>query len=216
MADEITPRTAAFWDAHYEQRAQIWSGRPNAFLIDEVGDLPPGRALDLGCGEGADAIWLARRGWRVTAVDVSLVALERAAATAEEAGVGRIEWRLHDLAHTFPEGSYDLVNAQYLHAPIELPRDEILRRAASLVRPGGTLLVVAHASAPSWAEHVRAHADFQPPDELARELGLDSSEWTLDTCAVRVRKSVSPSGELGTVSDCVVKARRRGEADRLQ
>jgi SAM-dependent methyltransferase len=211
MVNEVTPRTAEFWDAHYGQRAQVWSGRPNALLIEEVAGLQPGRALDLGCGEGADAIWLARRGWHVTGVDVSRIALERAAAAAQVAGLeGLIEWRLHDLARTFPDGSYDLVNAQYLHAPIELPRNEILRRAASLVGPGGTLLVVGHASAPSWAQHASTHPDFQPPDQVARELGLDSSEWTLDTCEVRRRESITPSGELGTVSDCVVKARRRG------
>lgn len=210
MSNSAGRGPAAFWDAHYRERPQVWSGNPNASLIDEAADLTPGQALDVGCGEGADAIWLARQGWQVTAVDVSRVALERAAAAAQAAGVeGLIEWQVHDLARSFPEGSFDLVNVQYLHAPIELPRHQILRRAASVVRRGGTLLVVGHASAPSWAQHAHAHADFQPPDEVARVLGLEDRDWTLDTCEVRSRKSTGPRGQLGTVSDCVVKARRR-------
>jgi len=202
--------TAEFWDAHYSQRSQIWSGRPNGILVDEVADLTPGRALDIGCGEGADAIWLARQGWHVTAVDVSRTALERAATAAKEAGVeALLEWQWHDLAHTFPSGVYDLVNAQYLHAPIELPRDEILRRAASVVGPGGTLLVVGHASAPPWARHGHEHGEFPQPDEVALALGLPESDWDLVTCEVRRRKTVSPDGDPATVSDSVVKARLR-------
>ena len=210
MSDSTEQGPAAFWDAHYGQRAQVWSGSPNPVLVEEIANLAPGKALDVGCGEGADAIWLARRGWKVTAVDVSRIALERAAAAAKEAGVGGlIEWQVHDLAQSFPGGVYDLVNAHYLHAPIELPRDEILRRAASVVGRGGTLLVVGHASAPSWARQAHAHGDFRPPDEVVRVLGLVNNEWMLDTCEVRSRESASPDGELGTVADCVVKARRQ-------
>ena len=202
-------RAAEFWDAHYNQRPQVWSGQPNPVLVAEAVDLKPGEALDIGCGEGADAIWLARRGWHVTAVDVSRIALERAAAAAKDAGVDDvISWEIHDLAQSFPEGVYGLVTAQFLHAPIELPRDEILGRAASLVGPGGTLLVVGHASAPSWAKQAHAHVDFQPPDVVVRVLGLDKSDWTLDTCEIRSRESSSPSGQPGTVFDSVVKARR--------
>ena len=201
---------AEFWDAHYSQSPQIWSGRPNGILVDEVTDLTLGRALDIGCGEGADAIWLARRGWQVTAVDVSRIALERGAIAAKDAGVEALtEWQLHDLAQTFPTGAYDLVNAQYLHAPIELARDEILRRAASAVGPGGTLLIVGHASAPSWARHGHEHGEFPQPDEVARVLKLPESDWDLVTSEVRRKETVSPHGEPATVSDSVVKARRR-------
>ncbi|WP_030275640.1 FAD-dependent oxidoreductase [Streptomyces sp. NRRL B-24484] len=145
--------TAVFWDSLYGERERIWSGRANGALVREVTGERPGRALDLGCGEGADAVWLAEQGWRVTAVDISAVALGRAAEHAREAGVaGRIEFRRADLAEAFPEGSWDLVCAQYLHSEVELPRDAILRRAAAAVAPGGTLLVVGHAGPPSWQQ----------------------------------------------------------------
>src|SRR5918994_5866470 len=82
-----------FWEDHYRRRERVWSGRPNPVLVDVAGSLRPGRALDLGCGEGGDAIWLARHGWRVRAVDVSATALDRAAAEAATAGVaGRIDF----------------------------------------------------------------------------------------------------------------------------
>lgn len=211
MDDPSLPGAEAseFWDAHYGQRPQIWSGRPNGVLVDEVGELTPGRALDIGCGEGADAIWLALQGWHVTAVDVSRTALERGASVAKEAGVDDlIEWQWHDLAHTFPSGVYDLANAQYLHAPIDLPRDEILRQTTSVVEPGGTLLVVGHASPPPWSRHDHEHGDFPQPDEVARALGLPRDDWVLVTCEVRVRETFSPRGEPATISDSVVKARR--------
>src|SRR3712207_2787200 len=108
-----------FWEDRYRRRGRVWSGRPNPVLVDVVGSLRPGTALDLGCGEGGDAIWLARQGWRVTAIDISTTALDRAAADAATAGVAdRIDFRQHDLALTFPSGAFDLVSAQYLHSPI--------------------------------------------------------------------------------------------------
>ena len=89
-------------------------------LVDVVGSLRPGKALDLGCGEGGNAIWLARQGWRATAVDVSATALDRASSDAATAGVAdRIDFQRHDLALTFPSGAFDLVSAQYLHSPIK-------------------------------------------------------------------------------------------------
>ena len=119
------------WNAFYTEHEQIWSGKPNAAFVDEVSGLTPGRALDLGCGEGADAIWLAQRGWTVTAVDISTVALGRAAEHAKAAGVGdRIDWQQHELGKSFPDGEFDLVSAQFLHSKTELPRDGILRRAS--------------------------------------------------------------------------------------
>jgi SAM-dependent methyltransferase len=137
---------AEMWDARYREGDRIWSGRPNQVLVAEVQDLPPGRALDLGCGEGGDAIWLAGRGWRVTGADVSGVALERAARHAADAGVAdRIAWERHDLALSLPQGEFELVNAQYLHSPAEFDRDAVLRRAAALVAVGGRLLVTGHA-----------------------------------------------------------------------
>ena len=105
-ADTGNVSAAEVWDEKYRSRARIWSGEPNPQLIAEAAPLPPGTALDLGCGEGADAIWLASRGWKVTAVDVSAVALERAEAHAQERGQGgNIKWVRQDLATWVPGGA---------------------------------------------------------------------------------------------------------------
>lgn len=213
MIGSTGPDASEYWDAHYGQRPQIWSGRPNAVLVEEVRDLTPGAALDIGCGEGADAIWLASAGWQVTAVDVSRTALERGARAAKEAGVDQlIDWQWHDLAQTMPGGVYDLVSAQYLHAPIEFPRDRVLRHAASLVAPGGTLLVVSHASSPPWAKHSHDDREFPQPDDDARAAGLHDPGWELLICEVRERETISPHGEPATISDTIVKARRNADS----
>ena len=198
-----------FWENRYRERDQIWSGRVNAVLAEEAADLAPGRALDVGCGEGADAIWLAHRGWRVTAVDLSRTALERAAAQAAAEGVAdRIELEQHDLATSFPAGTFDLVSAQYLHTPVELPRAEVLRRAASAVAAGGSLLVVGHADFPPWAEHRHEDVSFPTPDEVVADLRLDPAGWTVLRCEAVERDGHGPAGVRGTLRDSVVLARR--------
>jgi 2-polyprenyl-3-methyl-5-hydroxy-6-metoxy-1,4-benzoquinol methylase len=120
MTDPSAPDSAQqFWDGFYQEREHVWSGRPNPLLVREVASLTPGTALDLGCGEGADAIWLAEQGWRVTAVDISETALDRAAARAMEAGIrDGIVWTRHDLSQSFPAGVFDLVSAQFFHSPV--------------------------------------------------------------------------------------------------
>jgi SAM-dependent methyltransferase len=208
------PTSAAdHWDDFYDRDPQVWSGRPNALLVAEVADLTPGTALDVGCGEGADAVWLAERGWQVTAIDVSRTALDRGARRAAAAGVAdRIVWQHHDLASSFPTGTYDLVTALYLHSPIALERDPILRAAAAAVAAGGTLLVVGHAAAPPWAAHEHhppEHRAFPQPDDTAAGIGLHDGAWVLETCAVRQRSTTDPAGQPATVSDSVVRARRR-------
>src|SRR4051812_39107582 len=129
----------AEWDERYAQSDRIWSAQPNQALVAEVAPLRPGRVLDVGCGEGADAVWLARQGWRVTALDVSQVALTRAEAHAGEAGV-EIVWIKSDLVEAaLPPAAFDLVSAQYP----ALPRtdDQAAERALlATVAPGGTLL----------------------------------------------------------------------------
>ncbi|PZG08443.1 FAD-dependent oxidoreductase [Nonomuraea aridisoli] len=200
-----------FWDGRYGESERIWSGEPNVALVREAADLTPGTALDLGCGEGGDAIWLARRGWRVTAVDISRVALERAAAQAAEAGVGdRVDWQRHDLGASFPEGSYDLVSACYLHSPVDMPREKILRAAASAVAPGGVLLVVGHAGWPSW-EHDHDHPDvhFPTPQEVLAALELGEGEWEVLRSEEFERAQVIPDGRRGTRDDNLLKLRRR-------
>nr|MCW1958060.1 methyltransferase domain-containing protein [Mycobacterium sp.] len=133
----------ATWEDHYSARPQVWSGRVNAQLADIAPRLGGTTALDLGCGEGADAIWLAEQGWRVVAVDVSGTALSRARAAAASRGVAEhIDFQQHDLTRGFPDGSFDLVSAQFLHSTVDMDRTAILRRAAAAVSPGGALLIV--------------------------------------------------------------------------
>ncbi len=199
-----------FWDGRYGEQDRIWSGAPNVALVREVTGLPPGRALDLGCGEGADAVWLAQRGWRVTAADISQVALDRAAEEAERAGVAdRIEWRRHDLATSFPDGSYDLVSASYLHSPVQLPREEVLRKAAAAVVPGGTLLITGHLGWPSWMEQPPVEVAFPTPGDVLDAVELTGPGWEVLTCEEFTRERSAPDGTPGTHADYVIRARRR-------
>ncbi len=137
----------AFWDERYRSQGELWSGEPNPHLVSQASELSGGAALDVGSGEGADAIWLAERGWQVTALDVSTVALRRGAARAAEAGADvarRIDWLHEDVLTWIPEpSSYDLVSAQFMHLPTG-PREEVFARLAAAVAPGGTLLIVGH------------------------------------------------------------------------
>ncbi len=202
---------AAFWENRYGGPDRVWSGKPNQALVEAVSGIPPGRALDLGCGEGADSIWLAERGWRVTGVDIAPPALARARASAEERGIpqGQISWIAADLAAWHPEGAYDLVSACFLHSPVELPRAEVLRRAAGAVAPGGHLLVVAHAEAPPWAEdygHVHAPID---PDQERADLALDPGAWDVVVGHIGSRQAVGPDGQEATLRDSVLLVRRR-------
>lgn len=198
------------WDARYAGSPQIWSGRPNVVLEREVSTLEPGHALDLGCGEGADAIWLAGRGWRVTAVDISAVALQRAAAYAGSAGVAdRIEWQRRDLAESFPEGAFDLVSAQFLHSWGDLPREKILRAAAAAVGPGGTLLIEGHLDHGPFPHESHRDVTFPTPDDVVADLQLVSEEWELLVSAAHEREQTGPDGRPAIRTDSTVKARRR-------
>jgi SAM-dependent methyltransferase len=137
----------AFWEEWYAQKDQVWSGDPNPQLVADAAGLTPGRALDIGAGEGADAIWLAERGWDVTAVDIASLPLERGRAEAERRGRGiaeRITWVVADVTDRLPEpAGYDLVTLQFVHlTPAE--RAVAFPACAAAVAPGGTLLVVGH------------------------------------------------------------------------
>ncbi len=130
---------ARAWDERYDAAAQVWSAAPNQFVEAALTDLPPGDAVDLACGEGRNAIWLARRGWRVTAADFSAVAVDRARSLAGDLD---IDWRVGDvLAEDLP--AVDLVLIAYLHLPAH-ERTAVVRRAWSALRPGGTFFLVAH------------------------------------------------------------------------
>lgn len=201
--------TARLWDEKYSSRPRMWSGQPNPQLIAEASHLPPGEALDLGCGEGADAIWLAARGWSVTALDVSAVALERAAAHAEERGQSaNIEWVQQDLATWVPDRLFDLVTAQFLHST-QMPWQQALQLAAAAVRTGGTLLIVGHHpdGLPPWGGHHTAEKFFTA-EELAHELRIEEPAWRLEVLDSRHRSVTGPEGEAAALTDAVLRATR--------
>ncbi len=200
-----------FWEARYAEHDHVWSGKPNAILVQEIAGLEPGTALDLGCGEGADAIWLAERGWRVTAADISRNALQRAARHAEEAGVAdRVDWQRHDLAASFPEGAYDLVTAMFLHTPAEgMPREAVLRSAAAAVAPGGVLFVAGHAGPPPWDPGAHPHVHLPTAEEVLKSLDLADGEWEVLHIGEHERVQTAPDGRSMTRTDNALKIRRR-------
>ncbi len=167
--------TAEFWDERYSSGETAWSGNPNPQLVERIAGRTPrpgsNRALEAGCGDGSDAIWLAGQGWQVTAVDVSRVATDRGAARAGEAGVlDRISWQQQDLTVWAPEeGAYDLVTAQFLHLP---DLDAVHRRLAAGVRPGGTLLLVLHAHTEVHDGHAWGGVEmFRTPEQIVQTPG---------------------------------------------
>jgi len=193
---------AAEWDARYAERKSIWSGEPNPQLVAEAQMLAPGRALDAGCGEGADAVWLAEQGWDVTAVDLSGVALERARSQAAAAGI-RIAFEQADLVATPPQRStYDLVSAQFFHLP-DPPRSQAYRGLGAAVAPGGHLLVVGH--------YPSAHIGKDHPERLftTEEVVALFPDWSVVTAEVRERRAMH-HGELSDLVDGVVLLRRAG------
>jgi SAM-dependent methyltransferase len=210
---DVVTEAETFWNDRYAERAQIWSGRPNTALVTEVEGLAPGRALDLGCGEGGDSVWLAEHGWRVTAVDIAANAVARGRDAAATRGIdeGRIGWLVEDLATWTPPGPYDLVSACFLHSPVDFPRTEVLRRAAAALAPGGHLLVVGHSEPPPWSRHRHEDDDhrFLTPAEEVAELALDPSAWETVVCESRTRDAVGPDGEQATLDDSIVLLRRR-------
>ena len=135
---------ASGWDERYAGREYLWDVAPNRFVEAHLADLTPGTAIDLAAGEGRNAVWLARRGWHVTAVDFSRVGLEKARRLAQEHGVeDRVRTILADALTYAPPEPVDLVIVAYLQLPLD-GRRTVLKNAGSWLRPGGTILVVAH------------------------------------------------------------------------
>ncbi|MFD3732725.1 SAM-dependent methyltransferase [Streptomyces sp. NPDC058632] len=203
-----TADAGQFWEKHYGTRSARGE-RANPLLVETAGSLPPGAAVDLGCGTGGDTLWLARHGWQVTAVDISGTAVEGVRARARELGLGdRVTAEQHDLARSFPGGTFDLVSAQYLHTPFPLPRGQVLRTAARQLRPGGLLLVVDHGSTAPWSWNQDPDTHYPTPDEIAAGLGLDPGQWRVLRADMPRRRAVGPAGETATVTDNVLLIRR--------
>jgi SAM-dependent methyltransferase len=202
----------AAWDERYGARTAIWSGNPNRQLTAEAAGLAPGRALEVGAGEGADAIWLAERGWRVTAFDISATALEHAATRAAREGedvAGRIEWIHADLRQeVVAEGAYDLVSSHFMHLPGDARRD-LFARLAAAVALGGTLLIVGHHPSDLRTTAHRMH--FPEMMYTAEEVAssLDPAAWEILAAQERPREAADPDGHDVTIHDAVLVARRR-------
>ena len=202
--------TQATWDARYAESDRIWSGRPNPRLVEQVTGVTPGTALDVGAGEGADAVWLAAQGWQVTAMDISEVALGRIEAHAAEAGVAdRVTTLHHDIlgGAALPDG-FDLVSAQYLHPPGERFA-EIVGLLGAAVRPGGLLLVVGHHpdDVTSGVRSGHGHPELLfTPDRVVAALPVDA--WDVRVAEAETRTVDGADGP-ATVTDTVVLAERR-------
>ncbi len=202
-----------FWDDRYRSASSIWSGNPNPHLVADATGLVPGVALDVGAGEGADAIWLAEAGWRVTAVDISGVALQRADAEAQRHGAdvaGRIEWIRADLTTWSPPAErYDLVSIQFMHLP-SAQRTPLFQRSIAAVSPGGTLLIVGHDESDLQTTIRRPASPDLYFHAQAVAAGLDAG-WTVIEAGTRGRTARDPEGHDVAIRDAVLVARRVGD-----
>jgi 2-polyprenyl-3-methyl-5-hydroxy-6-metoxy-1,4-benzoquinol methylase len=195
------------WDERYSGEEKVWSGNPNPQLVAEVAQLTPGTALDVGCGEGGDVIWLARQGWRVTGADFSANGLARAARHAEEAGVAdRTDWWQVD-ARTFAAGgrSYDLVTTHFLHLP-DGGMVEATTRLSEAVAPSGYLLIVGHAPSEAFAHFTaRQRSAMFLAEDLLPGLPAD-----FEALVVEQRpRTMAREGVVVDVDDSTLLARRR-------
>lgn len=201
-----------YWEDRYGQPGRAWSGRPNAALVAEATPLTPGRALDVGSGEGGDALWLAARGWQVTGVDISQNALDKAAALArerEDVDPAHATWQQADLTAWSPtRASFELVTAHFMHLPLA-DRERLFPALADGVAPGGTLLIVGH-DADALPLGAGRHGDpnmLFTVDEVVGRLSPDS--WQVEVAEVRPRDMTGPDGDVWHVADVIVRATRR-------
>jgi SAM-dependent methyltransferase len=193
------------WDHRYEASDLLWTVTPNRFLVTEVEGLNPGAALDVGCGEGRNAVWLAEQGWRVTGVDFSDVGLDKARRLADARGVD-VEWVLADLRSYQPaEEAYDLAVVLYLHLPAS-ERRAVHAAAARSLRPDGVLLVVGH-DVTNLSDGYGGPSDasilFTPDDVVGDVAGLSIER------AERVQRVVPTDDGERRAIDALVRAVRR-------
>lgn len=207
---EHDPRFSAdFWNQRYRSGGQVWSGQHNAALVEQVFALEPGKALEVGCGEGADALWLAEQGWRVTGVDFSSKALARAAQNTPPELAGRVSWLQADIREwrLGEEPRYDLVTSCFNHFPQPV-RKTVFAALADRVAPNGHLVIVGHH--PSDLATVMPRPSepglFYTAEDLAADLPRDG--WEILTHTARPRAAVTPDGTPATIHDTVFTARR--------
>jgi SAM-dependent methyltransferase len=199
-----------YWDERYRSTDRVWSGAPNPHLVAYAAPLTPGTALDVGSGEGADAIWLACRGWHVTGLDISQVALDKAAVQAHAFGdevAERLTWRQADLLTWRADATYDLVTAQFMHLP-KAGIFDLHRELPASVASGGTLLVVGHH--PMDPRHSTEGEGFPDIRYTAEEVAalLDPEEWSTIE-ALTIERDPSAGGPAGHAHDAVLRAVRR-------
>jgi SAM-dependent methyltransferase len=199
------------WDARYSGAEFEWSMHPNQFLTAELDGTPPGRALDLAAGEGRNSVWLAARGWLVTAVDFSRVGLDKGRRLSADHGIGdgdgdgQVDWVVADLGEYTPARSaFDLVLIAYLQVGAAL-RGQVLAGAAAALVPGGTLLVVGH----DLANLTEGTGGPSSPDVLYTPEAITAALPGLRIrTAERVRRTVERDGEQVPAVDTLVRAER--------
>jgi SAM-dependent methyltransferase len=198
------PRTAQEWDERYGGE-RVWSGNANAVLVTEASRLTPGTALDAGCGEGGDALWLAAHGWQASGIDHSAVGIDRARQAATDAGL-EVTWLVGDLVNEAPPGHYDLVTSHFLHLSKQ-QQVPLFAHLAGAVAPGGHLLVVGHDLSDVHSSVHRPHLEEMgwSADEVAAQLG---DGWEVEACEARPRPTIGPDGKETTIRDAVLLARR--------
>jgi len=201
-----------YWESHWQQANTHAPGReldPNPYLARELSRLAPGTALDAGCGEGAEAIWLAAAGWQVTAADISKAALARAAerATAGRAAPARVQWVEADLRVWEPGQQFDLVTTHYAHPA--LPQLAFYARISHWVAPGGTLLIVGHLHTPDTTGHGLHSPEAVSVTAASITAGLDASQWDVVTADEPIRTLTNRANRTVQLVDVVVRATRR-------
>ena len=211
IAKNIANETNAedFWEDVYREASPGSSGKPGAALRQFVEPLAPGRALEMGCAKGDDAVWLAQSGWTVLAVDISSTALGYAAANAARSEVAdRIAFERHDLSQSFPDGVFDLVTASFFYSPVDFPRAAVLRRGAEAVVSKGHLLIVEHASRAPWS-WASPDATYPTAQQTLASLDLYDDDWTRLHVAAIERRATGPGGQSAMVRDNVIFVQRR-------
>lgn len=216
------PDSVAAWEERYAGSDAIWSGNPNAALVATVEGLIPGRVLDVGCGEGADVVWLAQQGWDATGIDLSQTAIDRARAVAAERGVTAI-FETADVSSWNPSaddprrGGYDLVVGCFLHTRLPDTRAELVSRVATQVGPGGRLLLISHAAMPPWAAGhddelghglSHHHEPVSPESDFALLQTAGLGGWEIEVGENRTRQVEDSDGLPAELDDSVLLAVR--------